>query len=243
MMQHQRPYVLSIAGFDPSAGAGILADCKTFEQHKVYGLGVCSALTVQNDRAFFSIQWLSARQIMEQLQPLSFNIIACKIGIIESLQTLLEITSFLKHRNPSIKIVWDPVLKASAGYSFHHKIAVHQLEQVLSSIDLITPNFNEWQHLQAISSNAFPCAVLLKGGHRPDETGVDTLYENGREITIPNGIKKASPKHGSGCVLSAAITAQLALGLSLQQACAKSKQYIETFLNSNESLLGYHHLC
>jgi Hydroxymethylpyrimidine/phosphomethylpyrimidine kinase len=241
-MQNQRPYVVSIAGFDPSAGAGILADCKTFEQHKVYGLGVCSALTIQNDREFVGVQWLSAQQIIEQLQPLSFNIVACKIGIIESLQTLMAVTTFLKQQHPFIKIIWDPVLKASAGYAFHQEIAASQLEQVLTTIDLITPNYNEWQHLKQITNKPIPTAVLLKGGHRPDQPGVDTLYENGRETAIHPGVEKISPKHGSGCVLSAAIAAELAHGHSLQQACLKAKQYTEAFLNSNQSLLGYH-LC
>jgi hydroxymethylpyrimidine/phosphomethylpyrimidine kinase len=237
-MQTARPYVVSIAGFDPSAGAGVLADCKTFEQLGVYGFGVCSALTVQSDDEFVKVQWLSTQQIIEQLQPLTakFTITACKIGIIESLDTLQTIVYFLKQHNPDIFIVWDPVLKASAGFAFHTDVTAQQLE----SINLVTPNYDEWQRLSFPATN---CAVLLKGGHRPDATGTDTLYEGNESTVIEPGVDKVFPKHGSGCVLSAAITAQLAKGDMLPDACCHAKRYIETFLNSNETLLGYHTLC
>lgn len=243
---------MTIAGFDPSGGAGVLADCKTFEQHGVYGFGVCTALTVQTDDTFLNIHWLSAEQIIEQLQPLmnKFVISACKIGIIDSLETLLEVIVFLKESNPAIKIVWDPVLKASAGYDFHSENTFHSLDAVLAGVTLLTPNYNELEQLQSITGEALIkndqavfCSVLLKGGHRPDALGTDTLYEAAGHTMIEAGVEKVFPKHGSGCVLSAAITARLAQGQNLQQACLNAKQYIESFLNSNQSLLGYHTIC
>ena len=238
-MQTKRPFVVSIAGFDPSAGAGVLADVKTFEQHGVYGFGICSALTVQNDSEFFHVQWLSAAQIIEQLQTLTkkFTIAACKIGIIGSLDILQAVTHFLRQHNPRMYIVWDPVLKASAGYAFHESIVAQQLSTILRSIDLITPNYDEWQRF---SNLAISSAMLLKGGHRPHALGVDTLYERDDAIVIEPGVENVFPKHGSGCVLSAAITAQLAKGDALPDACRAAKRYIESFLNSNETLLGYH---
>jgi len=247
-----RPYVLTIAGFDPSGGAGVLADCKTFEQHGVYGFGVCSALTVQNDDTFLSSHWLTADQIIEQLEPLisKFVVSACKIGIINSPETLLTIIKYLKEHNPAIQIVWDPVLKASAGYDFHSVNTFHNLEAILAAITLATPNYNELQQLQSIideplikAERAAFCAVLLKGGHRPDALGVDTLYEPVGSTTLLAGVEKVFPKHGSGCVLSAAITARLGKGENLPEACRGAKQYVETFLNSNQSLLGYHSIC
>lgn len=250
-MQPPRNYVLSIAGFDPSGGAGVLADCKTFEEHAVYGFGVCSALTVQTDVSFYKVQWLTAAQIIEQIQPLinRFGIAACKVGIIESAETMLEVVQFLKDHHPAMRIVWDPVLKASAGYEFPSNNGLHNLEAILALIDLLTPNYDELQRLQTMTNEllvkddrAVFCSVLLKGGHRPDAPGVDTLYEPGRSIVIQPGVDKVSPKHGSGCVLSAAITAQLALGRTLKDACRLGKQYTETFLNSNKTMLGYHHL-
>src|SRR5690349_11279118 len=116
-----RLYVLSIAGFDPSAGAGVLADVKCFEQHEVYGFGICSALTVQTDSDFIKNDWLDAAQIINQLAPLlaKFPIAACKIGLIKDRVVLLEVIAYLKLHIPSLKIVVDPVLKASSGYEFH----------------------------------------------------------------------------------------------------------------------------
>lgn len=251
-MQATRPYVLTIAGFDPSGGAGVLADCKTFEQQAVYGFGVCTAWTVQTDDSFLNLHWLSTEQIIEQLQPLmnKFNIAACKIGIIESPETLLEVIGFLKESIPSIQIVWDPVLKASAGYDFHSVETFHNLDAIMAAVTLITPNYNELQQLQSITGEALIkenraryCSVLLKGGHRPDAMGIDTLYEPAGQTNLEAGVEKVFPKHGSGCVLSAAITARLALGQTLQEACRGAKQYVESFLNSNQSLLGYHTTC
>ncbi|AEV99875.1 hydroxymethylpyrimidine/phosphomethylpyrimidine kinase [Niastella koreensis] len=251
-MQTARPNVLTIAGFDPSGGAGVLADCKTFEQHGVYGFGVCTAWTVQTDDSFYNIHWLSAEQVIEQLQPLmnKFVIAACKIGIIDSLETLLDVIVFLKESNPAIQIVWDPVLKASAGYDFHSVESFDSLDAVLAGVSLVTPNYDELQQLQFMTGEALIkndravfCPVLLKGGHRPDALGTDTLYEPAGYTIIEAGVSAVFPKHGSGCVLSAAITAQLAQGQPLQQACKYAKQYIESFLNSSQSLLGYHASC
>jgi hydroxymethylpyrimidine/phosphomethylpyrimidine kinase len=251
-MQLTRPYVLTIAGFDPSGGAGVLADCKTFEQHGVYGFGVCTALTAQTDDSFLNLHWLTAEQILEQLQPLinKFEIVACKIGIIDSPDTLIEVIRFLKEQNPAIQIVWDPVLKASAGFDFHTVDTFHSLEAILATITLVTPNYNELQLLQSITGEelikeekARFCSVLLKGGHRPDAVGTDTLYGSDGHTIITAGVEQVFPKHGSGCVLAAAITANLAKGLSLTEACQLAKQYVETFLNSNQSLLGYHTVC
>lgn len=251
-MQPPRSYVLSIAGFDPSGGAGVLADCKTFEQHGVYGFGVCTALTVQTDDQFLNVHWLKAEQIIEQLRPLirKFEVPVCKIGVIYSPNTLLEVIRFLKEHNPAIQIVWDPVLKASAGYDFHTAHTFHSLEAILASATLVTPNYHELQQLQTIANEVLIkddrtvfCAVLLKGGHRPDAPGTDTLYEmDGCTIMAP-GVDKVYPKHGSGCVLAAAITARLAQGHTLKEACTLAKQYVESFLNSNQSLLGYHSVC
>ncbi|WP_207514125.1 hydroxymethylpyrimidine/phosphomethylpyrimidine kinase [Longitalea luteola] len=250
-MQPLRPYVLTIAGFDPSGGAGVLADCKTFEQHGVYGFGVCTAWTVQTDDRFLNIHWLSEEQIIEQLEPLlgKFVVSTCKIGVINSPQTLLRVIRFLKEYNPAIRIVWDPVLKASAGFEFHEVNTFHNLEEILTEIALLTPNYHELQQLQLITGEdlvkddfAVFCPVLLKGGHRPDAPGTDTLYEPGGLTVIEAGVDKVFQKHGSGCVLAAAITARLAAGVPLKKACRLAKQYVESFLNSNQSLLGYHSL-
>lgn len=248
-----RPYAISIAGFDPSAGAGVLADVKCFEQHHVYGFGICSALTVQTDSEFLKNNWLDSLQIIAQLEPLMarFKVSACKIGLIKDVSVLREVVSFLRAKDSDLKIIVDPVLKASSGYEFHDWAnGMEILSPVLEQIDLITPNYNEMLSLGAEAMDvshtaklwAQYCAVLLKGGHSIAAPGTDYLYEQDDTYEFSSGVDQIHQKHGSGCILSAAIAANVALGYPLKQACGNAKLYIEKFLNSNNTLLGYHSL-
>jgi hydroxymethylpyrimidine/phosphomethylpyrimidine kinase len=251
-MEANRPIVISIAGFDTCGGAGILADIKTFEQHKVYGLGINTAQTLQTENDFISIKWEPEKEILKALERMldNYDVKTIKIGIVENISTLKKIVSFIHQKNTVIKIIIDTVIKSSNGFNFwNEKTNEAELLETLSKSFLITPNYNEV--LQLIPANnskdaaqklAALCNVLLKGGHNIEEVGVDYLYTK-------NGIKKLVPtttaisaKHGSGCVLSAAITANLALGFDLVSSCKNAKKYIEQFLVSNDTLLGYHHV-
>ena len=245
-----RPYALSIAGFDPSAGAGLLADVKTLEASGVYGLGVCTALTVQNDVSFERVSWISAKEIRDQIRVLfaRFRVNFVKIGLVESLPQLLELVGWLKGQNPHLQLVWDPVLKASAGYEFHRQPDRRLMQALCAEMALVTPNHPEMQRLWpgeasadlAAQAASACCPVLLKGGHDAGEASVDVLLAGGRrhEFSAPRLAHGA--KHGSGCVLSAAVLAGLAKGKSLPEACRTGKAYTTAFLASNDSLLGYH---
>lgn len=249
-MSKNRPIVLTIAGFDPSGGAGILADTKTFEQHKVYGFAINTANTIQTENEFHKIQWTPIDFILESITVLLGNYVikAVKIGIVPSLDYLGQIVFCLKKHYPFIKIIWDPVLKSSTAFEFLDIKNQVLLYEILVGIDLITPNYNEMQKLfpdfnpHSNTSLSGVGALLLKGGHNTIEIGVDYLYAS-------NEIHKYLPKndncfekHGSGCVLSAAITANLALGQNLKTACANAKTYTENYLLSNPSKLGFHHV-
>jgi hydroxymethylpyrimidine/phosphomethylpyrimidine kinase len=258
-MPDSRPHVLSIAGFDPSAGAGVLADVKTFEHCNVSGMGVISALTVQNDLEFKKVEWLKISQIIEQIEMLQrrtqFEFI--KIGLIENLETLIQIIEYIRinpeshpdsYRDPNPKIIWDPILKASAGFEFHKNVNRELLEKVCGQLYLITPNVPEalllGQYADAEKNAEYLsrfCNVYLKGGHKQDKPGLDILYTaDGKRIELQPGSGNVFPKHGSGCVLSSAIAAGLAKGLEMEHACAEAKKYVTGFLESNDSLLGYH---
>lgn len=250
-MKYNRPIVLSMAGFDPTGGAGVLADLKTCEQHLCLGMGVLTANTNQTETDFLSVEWMTKKQITGQLLPIlqSYDIAAVKIGIIENLETLLEVVTFLKASCPAVPIVWDPVLSASSGFDLHSSWNEETLNQVLGKIDLITPNVNEAKRITQIEDEieaAFHLAklthVLLKGGHSSIRLGVDLLFEGGvpREIPVKPDAANCSPKHGSGCILSAAIASNLALGKPIFEACQEAKLYIERRLSSNEHLLAYH---
>jgi hydroxymethylpyrimidine/phosphomethylpyrimidine kinase len=249
-MSELRPVVLSIAGLDPSGGAGLLADIKTVEAHKVYGLGVVSANTVQNDITFEKAEWMKLEMMTEQIELLRkrFQIKFVKIGLIENMKILDQLISNLKVQIPDSKITWDPVLKASAGFEFHKNIDQVNLEKICSAIYLITPNIHEgialgktenaMENAKALSKF---CNVFLKGGHREIKKGYDHLFTvEGKEFSFRPKLKNVSEKHGSGCVLSSAITANLAKGFSLHQSCLRGKEYTARFLASNTTLSGYH---
>lgn len=262
-MGKTRPNILTIAGFDPSGGAGLLADIKTFEAHKTLGMAVCSALTVQNDVQFAKVDWVSLDDMRQQLQVLHerFTFKVVKIGLIESFEVLQAIVSYLKELNPTVKIVCDPVLKASAGFVFHSEVAQQQLEAILSEIFLLTPNWDEVQQLTA-QENASEesvkkgakylsqfCHVYLKGGHNVANPGKDFLFPkktakqaDQKEHALNPKRTNVEGKHGSGCVFSSALAAHIALEYPLLKACVRAKEYVTRFLASNDSKLGYHRI-
>jgi hydroxymethylpyrimidine/phosphomethylpyrimidine kinase len=245
-----RPYVLSIAGFDPSGGAGILADIKTFESHKVNGLGVISANTFQNDETFEGVKWIPVSDMIRQIDILRkrFSFSYIKIGLIESMEVLEKIVSHCRQHFSDCKIIWDPILKASAGFEFHKE--VKGLEKIAHELFCITPNMHEAEIMggqKTAQENAKSlsqyCNVFLKGGHAAEKVGYDTIYlKAGKQFSFRPKIKNVHSKHGSGCVLSAALTANLAKGEKLHRACLEAKGYTEKFLKSNKTLLGYHKL-
>ena len=251
-MEAYRPFVLSIAGFDPCGGAGLLADIKTFEQLKVYGLSINTAATLQTENNFISIKWAGENDILKALETMlnHYAVKAVKIGIVENVTVLKSIVSLIHQKNASIKIVVDPVIKSSSGFNFWNQPIYEQLlYETLSKVFLITPNYKEVLQLMpaenakaAAQKLSAYCNVLLKGGHNKNEMGVDYLYIKNRVESLEGNTDGMYAKHGSGCVLSAAIAANLALDVDLFSACKNAKKYIEQFLSSNNTLLGYHHV-
>ncbi|MGI4759303.1 MAG: bifunctional hydroxymethylpyrimidine kinase/phosphomethylpyrimidine kinase [Janthinobacterium lividum] len=245
-----RPYALTIAGFDPSAGAGALADVKTLEASGVYGLAACTALTVQNDVAFERVSWVGLADVQDQIRLLltRFSVGFIKVGLIESLPLLLELIHWLKARNPAVSIIWDPVLRATAGYEFHARPDAGLLQAICRELALLTPNRPEALRLLPVVSPeaaaealAAWCPVLLKGGHAAGDLATDVLLLSDARHTLASPRLPHGEKHGSGCVLSAAILARLALGDDLAAACRAGKEYTTVFLGSNDTLLGYHY--
>jgi hydroxymethylpyrimidine/phosphomethylpyrimidine kinase len=251
-MSENRPIVLTIAGFDPSGGAGVLADIKTFEQHKVYGLAINTANTIQTENEFQRIQWTPIDFVVESIITLlnNYPVTVVKIGIVPSLSYLNEIIFFLKKHSPTIKIIWDPILKSSSEFNFLTLSSQQILIDILSQIDLITPNFDEIRKFNLEEKNTSTiasyyskyCSVLLKGGHNPTETGVDYLFTQKEVFRLMPKEGLFFEKHGSGCVLSSAITANFALGQTLKTACENAKIYTENYLLSNSTKLGFHYV-
>ena len=250
-MSKNRPFALSIAGLDPSGGAGILADTKTFEQHQVNGFAITTANTIQTENMFYEIQWTDLSFVIRSIETLflSYEISTVKIGIVPGLYYLNQILSSIKLLSPETKIVWDPVLKSSTKFKFLEINDDLILNEVLSKIDLITPNYDEIVMLfpdfvsdKPWINNEITTAILLKGGHNEAALGTDYLFQkNSVTELLPSNIN-FQPKHGSGCVLSSAIAANLALGHNLKSACLEAKIYIEKYLSSSTSLIGHHYV-
>jgi len=254
----KRPNVLTIAGFDPTSGAGLTADIKTLEALKCYGLGICTANTIQNDVAFQKCFWINIETIKNQISVLfdRFTIDYVKIGIVENWRILNAIVDFVLKHNFNAKIIVDPVLKSSSGFGFQNVSALAKqdnkadFESVLDKIYLLTPNYEEIQKLyedknieETITHISGKTNVYLKGGHREETIGKDELFtKEGKHYALSPKMKNISEKHGSGCILSSAITAQLSLGFPLLKSCYRAKRYTEKVLSSNVSLLGYHRM-
>ncbi|MGA9637657.1 hydroxymethylpyrimidine/phosphomethylpyrimidine kinase [Flavobacterium sp.] len=250
-MPTNRPFVLSIAGFDPSGGAGVLADVKTFEQHKVYGFAINTANTIQTENEFITLQWTELDFVLLSIETLfkRHEIKAVKIGIIPSLDYLKSIVLLIKRLSPQTSIVWDTVLKSTTEFDFLKLQNQTILYEILNQINLITPNYNEISKLipsgtsieNGIEILTKYCPILLKGGHNLSEIGVDFLYTTDRFYRLSPKNSAIYQKHGSGCVLSSAITANIALEKNLLVACKNGKEYTENFLLSTPNQLGYHY--
>lgn len=248
-MEYTRSIVISIAGFDPTGGAGVLADIKTIEQNNCLGFGVLTSTTIQTEFEVIGVNWLSQEEILNQLNPLleHYAVRAVKIGIVNQLSTLKAICLRVREVNPEIFIVWDPILVATSGKPFLENVTKEELEDVLSLIDLITPNTLEAIELGGMVNEIESAReilkmtnVLLKGGHSTIDRGTDILFYEDKEVRIESELKEYHDKHGTGCILASAITANIAKGTSLVQSCRNAKQYLETTANSNAQRLAYH---
>jgi hydroxymethylpyrimidine/phosphomethylpyrimidine kinase len=240
---------LVLAGYDQSAGAGVLADAKTLEAHGVYGYAVCTGFTFQNERRIHKIQWFSEGDISEQIDMCfqSAHFAWAKIGITRSAGMMQYIIQCLRGQHPGIRIVWDPVLRSGAGTNFWEGIDPAVFEALVLQVYLLTPNWDEmgWLYpgqdpLESARRLSAHCHVYLKGGHDPVHPGRDYLFSQGECRILEPAVRTVWPKHGSGCVLSASLAANLSLGYGLPVAAVRSKRYIEQFLVSNTSLLGWH---
>lgn len=246
-----RPNILSIAGFDPSGGAGVLADVKTAESNGVYCCGVITSLTYQNDAEFDDVDWIETENIIRQIHVLKRRISfdAVKIGLVADISTLETIVYYVKDALGSIPIVWDPILKATAGFEFHNEEMTSNCFNILRQLALLTPNIPESellfktskpQELHSLIKEEKLCSILLKGGHSSGNDSIDFLIDRNNTRDIPGVKFSGFEKHGTGCILSSAIASGLSKGLSMYESCLFAKKYVSSIITSNAMLLGYH---
>ena len=238
--------VMSIAGVDPSAGAGVFADLKTFQAIGVYGCGVVTALTAQNPYKFFSTQEVSQEYIEEEIDSVmdSYEIEYIKTGMLYSPEIIKLISKKIREYN--LKAVVDPVMVATSGGDLTKEdIAKAMNKYLLPNSILTTPNIAEAEKLTNLkiktkedaikASKEIKCNSLITGGHLD---GINTINID-NEITIKKqDLIETDNLHGTGCNLSAAIVANLAKNNDLQSSILKSLDYVyESIKNGNYGTL------
>lgn len=243
--------VLSIAGSDCSGGAGIQADLKTFSAFKVYGMTVITALTAQNTMGVQQISEVTPDFVAAQLDSVLTDIMpdAVKIGMVSGAATLTVIAEKLRQYRIS-NIVVDPVMVSTSGSRLMQQEAVEVLKETLLPVaDVITPNIPEAEVLSGnrieSAADMFAAAqqlgqetgtaVLLKGGHFTDAAD-DLLYRENRPRWYRQERVENDNCHGTGCTLSSAIAANLAMGYDLEESVRISKEYITGALRSGLNL-------
>jgi hydroxymethylpyrimidine/phosphomethylpyrimidine kinase len=240
------PVAMTIAGSDCSSGAGLQADLKTFQHFGVHGLTAVTCVVSETANVVRGVHPVPAEFVADQVALLldSFPVAAVKTGMLYSREIVLAVARVLAAR-PEVLLVVDPVMVASTGVSLLEEGAVRAYrEELLPRATLITPNVPEAEVLlgarigrvEDMESAAralaemFGTGVLLKGGHINGPECVDLLWDAGAAHRYSSPRLAVAGSHGTGCTLSAAVTAGLAKGYAMRDAVAAAKAYLDRTL-------------
>ena len=226
--------VMSIAGVDPSGGAGVFADLKTFQAIGVYGTGIVTALTAQNPYKFFSTLPVAPEYIEEQMDAVmdSYDVEYIKTGMLYSPEIIKLVAKKVKEYD--LKAVVDPVMVATSGGDLTREdIAKAMNRYLLPQAILTTPNIAEAEKLTGLKINSkedainasekIICNNIITGGHLD---GINTINIDGEVYTIKQELIETDNLHGTGCNLSSAITAYLAKDNDLNTSILKALDYV-----------------
>ena len=253
-MSRPVPAVLSIAGSDPSGGAGIQGDLKTFAALRVHGCAVVTALTAQNTRGVRDVWPVPADVVVQQLTTLfdDVQVHAVKIGMLGHASIVRAVAGVLR-RFPGVPVVLDPVLRASAGGALLEPSAVAVLlDELMPLAMVVTPNAVEAGVLMGepaptsgedaarvaqllVARGA--AAALVTGGHLDGGiSSVDVLATAHAVETFSVARVAGAGAHGTGCALSSAIAALVARGYGLSAACAEAQQFVARAIRDGQHL-------
>ena len=240
-------HLLTIAGSDSSGGAGIQADLKTFAALGTYGMSVITAVTAQNTCGVTMVQNIDEKVVEAQINAVfdDIRVDAVKIGMVSDKQIIKTIAARLRFYKPAI-IVVDPVMVSKSGYRLLDPDACETLiKELLPIATLVTPNLPEAavivgydvtnkEDMRKAARDIIALgakSVLMKGGHLQDSAD-DLLYDGNEEIWFTGERINTKNTHGTGCTLSSALAANLALGSSLSDAVRISKDYISLAISN-----------
>ena len=234
------PILLTIAGFDPSCGAGTVADLKTFAAHGCYGVAVITSLTVQNTQGVEAVHNTPTAELRGQLEILvkDCDIAAVKIGMLGNRGNAVVVAEFLDAHKFAI-VVHDPVMKSSSGTELLDAGGVKYLmTELLKRASVFTPNVPEAEALTGLEIKDLASmevaarklvemgarAVIVKGGHM--DRAVDVVFDGNEMVQLGGDTVKIESTHGTGCTFASALTAQLAAGRGLIEAATLAKAYV-----------------
>jgi hydroxymethylpyrimidine/phosphomethylpyrimidine kinase len=241
------PVALSVAGSDSSAGAGIQADLKTFSALGVYGLTAVTCIVAEIPGKVSRIEPVSAKIVRQQIEVLAknFEIAAIKTGLLCSAEIVSAVAKTFRDKarmfETQIPLIIDPIIVATSGDHLLEQAAIETYKKELFPLaSLITPNVGEAEQLLGTKikdrqsmhragkelEKRFRTAILLKGGHLAGDRAVDLLFANGKILEFSAPFVRGVVTHGTGCTYSAAITAGLAKGLSLEEAITQAKKFV-----------------
>ena len=251
------PNVLTIAGVDPSGGAGVVADVKAISAQRAYACAVIAALTAQNTQAVTGIHAVPAAFVREQLDTLlaDVRIDAAKIGMVGAVPVIRAVAEGLARALPP-QLVLDPVMVAKSGDALLARDAVGALREVLLPLaTVITPNLPEAgvlldarppdnlkemraaaERLRTAMTHAGERWVLLKGGHLAGDAAIDLLHDGDRMIELSAPRVATRNTHGTGCTLSAALAAVLPQAVDVPTAARRAKDYLTAALKRADEL-------
>lgn len=257
----QFPKIIIIAGSDSSAGAGIQADIKTSFAHKVYASTAITSITAQNTTGVQQVFDLPAEIISAQIDSVMSDVGAkyAKLGMLSNKDIINAVADKLSEY-PSLKVVADPVMIAKGGHKLLEDEAIELLkEKILQKAFLITPNIPEAETLSGInisglddmveaahkiSKELSPENILLKGGHLEQPELYDILYSTKKNkiiLKISSDRIETKNTHGTGCTYASAITSNLALGESIEEAVKKAHGYVYNAIKKAPKNIGKGH--
>jgi hydroxymethylpyrimidine/phosphomethylpyrimidine kinase len=254
------PVVLAIAGFDPSAGAGIAADLKTFAAHNCYGVAAITALTVQNSQSVHGVYPVEALRLRESIDALFADgrIASVKVGMLGDAANVEVVREALVGRG-SIPIVLDPVFRSSSGRDLLDAEGICALrDRLMSLATIVTPNIEEAailtsmkvenvEEMKAAARRLVEMgarAAVVTGGHL--ERAIDVFCDRAACEAFTGDKLKPDNTHGTGCTFSSAIASNLALGRQLRDAIVLAKAYVTEAIrkafSTGPGRLPLHHL-
>lgn len=262
MSESNKKVCLTIAGLDPSGGAGVIADIKAFTAFGCFASAAVTSITYQNTTGVFGAEAQSADTVASQIKPIfnDYSVAAVKSGMLPTSEVIDRVAAIISENNVENFVV-DPVVRSTSGFDLIDNAALRVLiDRLFQLATVITPNIPEAERISGVAIQSYEDIVaaaevmqdlgakniLIKGGHRIEgerkgSLAIDYLFSGGEVVEFVEPFVETKGTHGTGCVLSAAITANLAIGKPLKQAIDIAKKYVSNAIAEPNYLgRGFH---